>query len=298
MSIAVRTIKISTRAALGTLAEEKDAAVDVKLRKNKHKSWLEPIICLPNSDEFSHPQRNTVSLGKKYGRHRNEQGSTVHVNIASDRKNESRDSGIDLELIFHEGEGDRKGGSGGRRRESRQSPLDQAHVEFEGVLAKKQAINRLHYDELVDEDTDDDGGDEPAQLRDDQRDVVDRENLPSDHAADSDGSQPDHSRHHLHHHVEDNREEVDDDLGLLPQSAQNSSESQTKDDDSDSVGSRSVLDNGNGDVNDIEQTARFVEDPFSGIDVIGVGLKNRNPEMKGRCHTQPTKVSSLIILTC
>jgi hypothetical protein len=104
MSIAVRTIKISTRAALGTLAEEKDAAVDVKLRKNKHKSWLEPIICLPNSDEFSHPQRNTVSLGKKYGRHRNEQGSTVHVNIASDRKNESRDSGVDLELIFHEGE--------------------------------------------------------------------------------------------------------------------------------------------------------------------------------------------------
>lgn len=32
MSIAVRTIRMSTRAALGTLAEEKDAAVDAKLK--------------------------------------------------------------------------------------------------------------------------------------------------------------------------------------------------------------------------------------------------------------------------
>lgn len=132
---------------------------------------------------------------------------------------------------------------------------------------------------MVDEDTDDDGGDEPAQLGHDEDDVVHGEDLAGNDAADPDGSEPDDAGDHFHDHVKDDGEEVDDDFGSLAESAEDGAEGEAEDDDSDGIGAGAVLEDRNCDVDGVEEATGFVKDALGGVDVVGVSLKRKRVKM-------------------
>nr|KAF7415718.1 hypothetical protein H0235_012310 [Vespula pensylvanica] len=109
--MALKTTSNKTRAALGTEAEETDAAVDVKLdKKNKlcSSSSLQVIeqtfkpSNLHNRDDLPETQNDPIHLSDEDTCHRDEERGTVHIDVAPNREDESGDSGIDPELLGHQ----------------------------------------------------------------------------------------------------------------------------------------------------------------------------------------------------
>ncbi|KAK1126281.1 hypothetical protein K0M31_004912 [Melipona bicolor] len=124
--MALRTTRRRTRAALGTDAEETDAAVDVKLEEKNHivgvnwdrfpsesseKKKKEGERSLHNRDDFTKAQNDAVHLRDEDTGNGDEQRRSIHVNVAADRQDKSGDSRIDPELVRHQAKGDRECGS-------------------------------------------------------------------------------------------------------------------------------------------------------------------------------------------
>lgn len=119
--MALNTTRRRTSAALGTDADDTDAAVEVKLEREKRREetltliytdkWRKFFFYSHNSYDFTESQGDPVHLGDEYARRGHEQRRPVHVNIATDRQNESGHSRIDSKFVRHQAESNGKCGS-------------------------------------------------------------------------------------------------------------------------------------------------------------------------------------------
>lgn len=66
---------------------------------------------LHNGDDLSETQEDTVHLSDEYAGDGDEERGTIHVDIATDRQDESGDSRVDSELLGHQTKSYRKCGS-------------------------------------------------------------------------------------------------------------------------------------------------------------------------------------------
>lgn len=66
---------------------------------------------LHNGNDLSEAQKDTVHLGDEYAGDGDEERGTIHVDIATDRQDESGDSRVDSELLGHQTKSHRKCGS-------------------------------------------------------------------------------------------------------------------------------------------------------------------------------------------
>lgn len=118
--MALKTTRSRTRAALGTDADDTEAAVDVKLEEEMFQCYahastewlldrkLLEWICSHDSYNLAEAENDTVHLRDEYAGHGDEQSRAIHVNVAADRQNEPGHSGIDSELVRHQAERDRE----------------------------------------------------------------------------------------------------------------------------------------------------------------------------------------------
>lgn len=131
--MALNTTRRRTKAALGTDADDTDAAVEVKLERNREEKrdlTIRVFVSLRsalletysnkrgkenfyshNRYDFTEAQSDPVHLGDEYACHGHEQRRPVHVNIATDRQNESGHSRIDSKFVRHQAKSDGKCGS-------------------------------------------------------------------------------------------------------------------------------------------------------------------------------------------
>lgn len=90
-----------------------------KERRRRRKKGRKDLLCFfflsffysHNRYDFTEAQSDPVHLGDEYACHGHEQRRPVHVNIATDRQNESGHSRIDSKFVRHQAESDGKCGS-------------------------------------------------------------------------------------------------------------------------------------------------------------------------------------------
>lgn len=66
---------------------------------------------LHNGDDLPKAHEDTIHLGNEYAGDGDEERGTIHVDIATDRQDESGDSRVDSELLGHQTKSHRKCGS-------------------------------------------------------------------------------------------------------------------------------------------------------------------------------------------
>jgi len=66
---------------------------------------------LHNGDDLPEAKKDTVHLSNEYAGDSDEERGTIHINIATDRQDESGDSRVDSELLGHQTKSHRKCGS-------------------------------------------------------------------------------------------------------------------------------------------------------------------------------------------
>ena len=271
--MAVRTMIMRTRAALGREALATLAAVEVSLEREL--DWREEglIIYLHDGHAVCTSQMDVVQLGDEDRGHGDKQGGAVHVDSGSDGHHELPNALVNPGSV-QALESDRQSGGPGfcmmfrykslfswltntyvdavakaviqacnlRRTfislEDIEKERDNLHrgPEPEGVLANKDDVDDLEDNELEEEDAETGGDEEPCQLGRHNTEVFNLEDLGSDDAGDTNWRDPHDGPHHLHHGIIHNGEKVNHTTGFRSHLAQSDSKEKTKEDDSQHVG--------------------------------------------------------------
>ena len=114
--------------------------------------------------------------------------------------------------------------------------MEKVEPELEGILANDEEEDDLENCELVEEVCSTSCDEEPGELSHDSPQIVNIQDLGSDHAADPDGGDPHDGGDHLHDDLVQDSEELDNTGSLLSNSTEEDPESQAEDDNAEHVG--------------------------------------------------------------